>query len=45
MLNVLMLCWVALLGVMALLIRQRYRLEELRHSVEELQTDTARQAQ
>jgi heme exporter protein C len=45
MLNVLLLCWVALLGVMALLIRQRYRLEELRHSVEELQTDVARQAQ
>jgi heme exporter protein C len=45
MLNVLLLCWVALLGVMALLIRQRYRLEELRHSVEELQTDVARQGQ
>lgn len=45
MLNVLLLCWVALLGVMALLIRQRYRLEQLRHSVEELQTDAARQMQ
>jgi heme exporter protein C len=44
MLNVLLLCWVALLGVMALLIRQRYRLEELRHSVEELRTDAARES-
>jgi heme exporter protein C len=44
MLNVLLLCWAALLGVMVLLIRQRYRLETLRHSVEELRTEAARQA-
>lgn len=44
MFNVLLLCWVALLGVMALLIRQRYRLETLRHSVEELRTESARYA-
>jgi heme exporter protein C len=43
MFNVLVVCWVALLGVMALLIRQRYRLETLRHSVEELRTEAARQ--
>jgi heme exporter protein C len=44
MLNVLLLCWVALLGVMAMLLRQRYRLETLRHSVEELRTESARNA-
>jgi heme exporter protein C len=44
MLNVLLLCWAALLGVMALLIRQRYRLETLRHSVEELRIESARHA-
>jgi heme exporter protein C len=42
MLNVLLLCWMALTGVMALLIRQRVRLETLRHSVEELRTEVAR---
>jgi heme exporter protein C len=42
MLNVLLLCWAALLGVMVLLLRQRYRLETLRHSVEELRTESAR---
>jgi heme exporter protein C len=44
MLNVLLLCWMALLGVMVLLLRQRVRLETLRHSVEELRTESARQA-
>lgn len=34
--RVLLVCWAALLGVMALLLRQRYRLEALRHQVEEL---------
>ena len=29
-------CWVALLGLMVLLLRQRYRLEALRHEVQEL---------
>ena len=44
MLNVLLLCWAALMGVMVLLIRQRCRLETLRHSVEELRTESARHA-
>jgi heme exporter protein C len=44
MLNVLLLCWAALLGVMVLLLRQRYRLETLRHSVEEMRIETARQS-
>lgn len=42
MLNVLLLCWAALLGVMAVLIRQRCRLESLRHSVEGLRSEAAR---
>ncbi len=33
---VLLTCWVALLGVMVLLLRQRYRVEALRHEVEEM---------
>ncbi|MCL4523436.1 MAG: cytochrome c biogenesis protein [Acidobacteria bacterium] len=33
---VLLTCWVALLGVMILMVRQRYRLEKTRHEVEEL---------
>jgi hypothetical protein len=33
-----------LLGVMILLIRQRVRLETLRHSVEELRIESARHA-
>src|ERR1700674_3088017 len=45
MLSVLLLCWAALLGVMALLIRQRYRLETLRHQVEELRTESARRGE
>ena len=36
MFRVLLTCWGALLCVMSLLIRQRYRLEEMRHEVEEL---------
>jgi len=31
-----LLCWAALLGVMVLLLRQRYRLEALRHEVQEI---------
>ena len=34
--RVFLICLAALLGVMALLVRQRYRLEELRHEVHEL---------
>ncbi|MBI1738614.1 MAG: cytochrome c biogenesis protein CcsA [Acidobacteria bacterium] len=33
---VLLTCWGALLGVMILMVRQRYRLERMRHEVEEL---------
>jgi heme exporter protein C len=42
MFNVVLICFAALLGVMVLLIRQRYRLEMLRHSVEELRIEAAR---
>ncbi len=34
--RVLLTCWAALLGLMTLLVRQRYRLEALRHEVQEL---------
>lgn len=40
--NVMLICWAALLGVMVLLLRQRYRVEALRHEVEELRTESAR---
>jgi ribosomal silencing factor RsfS len=33
---VLLTCWVALLGVMILMVRQRYCLEKMRHDAEEL---------
>jgi len=36
MLKVLLLCWAALLAVFALLLKQRYRLEALRHEVSEM---------
>lgn len=39
---VLLLCWAATLGVMALLIRVRYRLEALRAEVDAYRMDTAR---
>jgi heme exporter protein C len=42
--NVLLLCWAALLGVMLLLLRQRYRVETLRQDVEELRTESARRS-
>ncbi len=32
-------CWAALLGLMVLLVRQRYRLEALRHEVQELMVE------
>ncbi len=41
--NVLFLCWAALLGVMVLLIRQRYRLEKLRREVAEITLEAERQ--
>jgi len=37
-------CWAALLGVMVVLLRQRYRLEALRHEVAELAFELERQA-
>ena len=45
MLRVLLLCWAALLGVLVLLIRQRYKVEELRHEVEEMSIAAAREAE
>jgi heme exporter protein C len=42
MFQVLMLCWIALLGVMVVLLRQRYRLEALRHEVEQLRIESSR---
>src|SRR5713101_4973929 len=36
---VFLICWAALLALMALLVRQRYRLEALRHEVQELAID------
>ena len=36
---VFLICWAALLALMALLVRQRYRLEALRHEVHELAID------
>ena len=42
MLNVLLFCWAALMGVLLLLLRQRYRVEELRHEVAELRVEAAR---
>jgi len=40
MLNVLLLCWAATLALLALLLRQRYRLEALRWEVERLRLDS-----
>ena len=42
MLDVLLLCWAALLGVLVLLLRQRYRLEALRHQVAEMRLELTR---
>jgi heme exporter protein C len=43
MFKVVMLCWAAFLGVLVLLLRQRYRMEALRFQVEELRLEAARQ--
>jgi heme exporter protein C len=40
--RVLMLSWVAMLGVMALLIRVRYRLEAMRSEVDQFRMDASR---
>ncbi len=41
---VLFVCWIALLGVMALLIQHRYGLEALRHEVDEMSIEAERRA-
>src|ERR1700726_2646828 len=41
---VLLLCWAAMLGVLVLLVRQRYRVEALRWDVDRLRLDAARNA-
>jgi len=45
MLYVLLLCWAALLGVMTLLLRQRYRVEALRHQLAELRLEAERRGE
>jgi heme exporter protein C len=40
--RVFLICWAALLALMVLLLRQRYRLEALRHEVEELAIERER---
>ncbi len=45
MLHVLLFCWAALLSAMALLLRQRYRLEALRHEADRLCLDAERRGQ
>lgn len=42
---VLLTCWAALLALMTLLVRQRYRLEAMRHDIEELAIAVARGAE
>jgi heme exporter protein C len=42
--RVLMLCWLAMLGVMTLLIRVRYRLEAMRAEVDALSLEASRNA-
>ena len=44
MLNVLLICWAASLAMLGLLLRQRYRLEAVRHEVEELRIAAARES-
>ena len=39
-----MVCWVAMLGVMALLIRVRYRLEAMRSEVDAIRMEVSRHA-
>jgi heme exporter protein C len=43
--KVLLICWMALLGVLILLLRQRYRLEALRYEVAEMRLDAARRGE
>lgn len=45
MFDVLVVCWVATLGMLAILLRQRYRMEALRHEVEQLRLEEERRGQ
>jgi hypothetical protein len=38
------LCWLALMGIMVILVRQRYKLERARHEFEELRLKAEEQA-
>jgi heme exporter protein C len=42
MFRVLVVCWIATLGILAILLRQRYRLEALRHEVAQLRLEEGR---
>jgi len=42
MFDVLVVCWVATLGMLAVLLRQRYRMEALRYEVAQLQLEATR---
>jgi len=43
--NVLLLCWAAMLGLFAILLRQRYRLEALRYEVARIRLEGSRRAE
>jgi heme exporter protein C len=43
--RVLLLCWAAMMGILILLLRQRYRLEALRWEVDRVRTDSGRSSE
>jgi heme exporter protein C len=43
--RVLLLCWAAMLGILALLLRQRYKVEALRYELEEMKMNSARRGE
>ena len=43
--NVLLLCWAAMLALLAILLKQRYRLEALRYEMAEIRLDALRRAE
>ncbi len=43
--RVLLLCWAAMLGILVLLLRQRYRVEALRYELEEMKMNSARRGE
>jgi hypothetical protein len=43
--NVLLLCWAAMLALLAILLKQRYRLEALRYEMDEIRLDALRRAE